>query len=665
MSSILLRLRSPLRPAWLALACLVAATQGSACANAVTDALEGLQEPDVGRGGREPRDPDRPLPPLPDDDAGQGGPGTDGGGGMDPTPPDADAGASPEQDGLSPPADVEVPPPGADAGDPVDVDLEEDADAGTPPIGGGCPFPPVCSLAQTRCEANQVQTCRQDAEGCPAWQTTRDCATAGPDGFCQPTPVPATCVVPPDRCAGLANPCGEAGTRCDGSTLRTCAPNGDGCLVEFSTNCLAAEQLCGGTPAACRAPECGDGKVEGPLETCDDGNTTPGDGCSATCRVETGFSCAGEPSVCQVALCGNGRVDAGEECDDGNTRSGDGCTAECLREGQLSCPRVAATLSCPGGSLRTNNGNGRNDFTGYSVCASGSYGANELVWEFRGQGGQTARAIMLGDAANRNVDLFVLRARSTPPACNTNMDCTSFSNTSGTDGFVSWRLDTSGVYALVVDGRTPGAFAPLNQTDFTLFWECATEVCGDGLLTGSETCDDGNTTAGDGCSATCRVETGWACGQGAGTCFRIPCADNDRPGERCPAVLPMRNEMRVTVQGALTATDPRFARPTESCRTDSGSNFPWDAYVIENLDTLPMIVDVTANWTGDGFLAAYDTFDPAAPLAGCLGGNDDLDSITTSGFLLRLAPGARFTLVATSFRAANIGNYSLTLRSLR
>jgi fibro-slime domain-containing protein len=36
-------------------------------------------------------------------------------------------------------------------------------------------------------------------------------------------------------------------------------------------------------------------------------------------------------------------------------------------------------------------------------------------------------------------------------------------------------------------------------------------TCGDGLKTGSEGCDDGNVTAGDGCSATCTVETGWAC----------------------------------------------------------------------------------------------------------------------------------------------------------
>lgn len=36
-------------------------------------------------------------------------------------------------------------------------------------------------------------------------------------------------------------------------------------------------------------------------------------------------------------------------------------------------------------------------------------------------------------------------------------------------------------------------------------------VCGDGRLLGDEGCDDGGTADGDGCSAACQVEAGWAC----------------------------------------------------------------------------------------------------------------------------------------------------------
>lgn len=48
---------------------------------------------------------------------------------------------------------------------------------------------------------------------------------------------------------------------------------------------------------------------------------------------------------------------------------------------------------------------------------------------------------------------------------------------------------------------------------------CVNTICGDGFITGSEACDDGGLVAGDGCSATCTVETGWVCSNinGAGS----------------------------------------------------------------------------------------------------------------------------------------------------
>ncbi len=71
----------------------------------------------------------------------------------------------------------------------------------------------------------------------------------------------------------------------------------------------------GGAPPA---PVCGNSLVE-IGETCDDGNTTPGDGCSATCQTE--------------AICGNGVREGGEACDDGNLVNGDGCSDTCTIEG--------------------------------------------------------------------------------------------------------------------------------------------------------------------------------------------------------------------------------------------------------------------------------------------------------------------------------------------
>lgn len=52
----------------------------------------------------------------------------------------------------------------------------------------------------------------------------------------------------------------------------------------------------------CEVPSvCGNGIVDG-AEGCDDGNTTPGDGCDASCRIEPCWACGGEPSVCELEI---------------------------------------------------------------------------------------------------------------------------------------------------------------------------------------------------------------------------------------------------------------------------------------------------------------------------------------------------------------------------
>jgi cysteine-rich repeat protein len=66
----------------------------------------------------------------------------------------------------------------------------------------------------------------------------------------------------------------------------------------------------------------GDGKVdEDGSEECEDGNTSPGDGCSSKCGVETGYECKGGNSstkgVCSF-ITGDELIVGIEECDDGN-----------------------------------------------------------------------------------------------------------------------------------------------------------------------------------------------------------------------------------------------------------------------------------------------------------------------------------------------------------
>lgn len=109
--------------------------------------------------------------------------------------------------------------------------------------------------------------------------------------------------------------------------------DGDGCshcTVDDMYNCNDAE------PSVCQMEGCGDGLIQTP-EACDDDNNMDGDGCSATCTVETGWSCdAAEPTVCVMQGCGNGIIENAEECDDGNMMSNDRCSSACVLESDVT-----------------------------------------------------------------------------------------------------------------------------------------------------------------------------------------------------------------------------------------------------------------------------------------------------------------------------------------
>lgn len=93
--------------------------------------------------------------------------------------------------------------------------------------------------------------------------------------------------------------------------------------------------VCDATPSVC-----GDGVIRG--ESCDDGNTADGDGCSASCVTEDAWSCVGTPSVCHS--CGNGFIEGTEVCD---TADLDGLT--CLGVGHRS--GAANDTRCTTGGL--------------------------------------------------------------------------------------------------------------------------------------------------------------------------------------------------------------------------------------------------------------------------------------------------------------------------
>ena len=147
---------------------------------------------------------------------------------------------------------------------------------------------------------------------------------------------------------------------------------GNGFLVNMSSeaNAIANGDSSDYTYTKASAPviTCGNGMLDA-NEGCDDGNTANGDGCNASCKVETSnrcnvdvnglrgnASCASnicDKGTCEAAnTCGNGVLEAGEGCDDSETIDHDGCSASCKIETGNTC-----------------NSN-RNGATGNSGCVS-------------------------------------------------------------------------------------------------------------------------------------------------------------------------------------------------------------------------------------------------------------------------------------------------------
>ena len=215
---------------------------------------------------------------------------------------------------------------------------------------------------------------------------------------------------------------------------------------------------------------CGDGIV-GPMDECDDGNTRPDDGCSATCTIEPGYTCTGEPSVC-TTRCGDGVIAGSEECDDRNTTDGDGCSSSCEVEPGYMCVGMASVCT--------------------EVCGDGRIVGSEECDD---------RNMRDGDGCNSMCEIepgFMCTGEPSTcePVCG--------------DGVLAPGEGCDDSNLIAGDGCSAMCAV---EPGYMCVGEPSVcdEVCGDGRIVGAEECDDRNTTDGDGCSAMCEVEGGFVC----------------------------------------------------------------------------------------------------------------------------------------------------------
>ncbi len=229
--------------------------------------------------------------------------------------------------------------------------------------------------------------------------------------------------------------------------------------------------------------KCGDSKLEG-AETCDDGNTKAGDGCSETCATEAGFACPETGGACRESTrCGDRGVTGREECDDGNTAAGDGCGAECKLESGWACPSggVCRAARCGDGVLvgaeKCDDGNAAAGDGCSPTCLIESPGPTEADGWICPTAGQPCQRTKCGNSMPEGSE-----------------QCDDGNNDMG-------------------DGCTP--YCRREPVCPPAGGACNT-ACGDGLLLMSDLaagqqCDDGNTIGGDGCSADCKNEAGFDC----------------------------------------------------------------------------------------------------------------------------------------------------------
>lgn len=121
--------------------------------------------------------------------------------------------------------------------------------------------------------------------------------------------------------------------------------------------------------------------------------------------------------------------------------------------------------------------------------------------------------------------------------------------------------------------------------------QCRLNVCGDGILSPSEGCDDGNTDPNDWCSNTCN---GDGCGDGV---LQISEAcddgvDNGRPGSECTATCQL-NVCNDGIVGPHEECDEGFLNGEGDCSlsctltvTDGGAQGPRDASVADGATSL-------------------------------------------------------------------------------
>jgi cysteine-rich repeat protein len=359
---------------------------------------------------------------------------------------------------------------------------------------GNCQL--TCSPQRADCDSNVTNGCEINL----TVPSDTNC------GACSTNALGVSIPNSPNNCSNVPTAATSTGTRC----------------IEFPVS-----------SGTVRCAFCGDNRFDGTLnpaltEGCDDGNLNPGDGCSPTCTVETGFTCTtllGSASSCTGAACGNGTLNPGETCDP--APAGSLPTATC----NLDC----STSACGDGKRNPNAGANEVCDDGNTLAGDGCSPTCQQETGFTCTGAANSLSTCTGGACgNAVVNTGEVCDGGTGPA---GIPPNSPRNTAGCDSDCTFPSCGDGLFNNLAGEACDAAALPTA----TCNTNCTVSACGDGRRNpnagANEACDDGNTLAGDGCSPTCQQETGFTCtglANGLSTCTGAACGNGTlNPGETC------------------------------------------------------------------------------------------------------------------------------------
>ena len=507
-----------------------------------------------------------------------------------------------------------------------------------------------CDTAGTSCTGDTLVTCAPNAFGCLV-STETDC-TARAGGTCDASASPPACAFTGDPCAGVTE-CASAGATCDGPELVVCEADGFGCLLETRTDCTATMfGFC--DDAATPAPLCSTAATDPCM-----GVTECGEAITRTCTaaatlevcapnafgcfVTTTTDCSATSEVCDdgtgTAMCVDAcslvtTCPAATWCDGDDlvtcTADGDGCLVESGRTActdtcdpapatpvciDTGCPEaVAGFLDCSSGTVSGDTAMGSMANTGaYGTCYSGTnYAGAEQHWRFRHTGTERmAVTVTSTSTTSRDFDLFVLDGGDGSATCASGtLACLDSGRTSDADETVEFVGEPGETEFVVFDLYS----TPTTDTAaYDLTVTCTPIVCGDGTISLGESCEDGNTTDGDGCSATCTVETGYNCfGTGAGSCIA------EASNATCASATTITADTTLTGEDLAEGGD----RPSGSgCGGGSGS------YALYYSVTIPANTNVLVQTTPSSDIVLFTQ--DACSDTGCTSSTDSSPERTT------------------------------------